>query len=194
MTCIVGLVEKGTIYMGGDSCVSYGWHTEQLASFKVFKVGPFLMGSAGDLRMNNILRYELEIPPQLSHDTDDDRYMVTAVAGHIRTRCKDLGFAKVDSNHEEFGSGNVLIGYRGNIYQMGSDYSIARNINNLAAIGSGYPFALGALAAMKKRPPKVRIRRALEIAAEFAHGVDRTINIEVISQVEDNAQISAEPR
>lgn len=182
MTCIVGIAENGKMYMGSDSQVSFSWHNEQNAVPKVIKNGLFLMGATGDLRFCNILRHQLDIPVQPYSKKPDDDYIVVTVVEHIRQRCKDLGYVQIEKNRENIDNNALLIGYKGNIYHVSGDFSVLRNVNNIAAIGSGYPFALGALEALKRHPVEKRIRRALEIAGQFAYGVDRKINIEMISQ------------
>lgn len=180
MTCILGAVHDGKVYMGGDSQVSFSWHAEQQAIPKVFRVGPFLMGSTGDVRLANIIRFHLDIPNQVLGE-DDDHYIIVSLVEHIRLRAKELGYAQIDKNREGLESGAVLIGYQAHIYQMASDYSVTRNGADVSAIGSGYPFALGAFEALKRTPIAIRVRRSLEIAARYAYGVDHKINIEVIS-------------
>ena len=47
MTCIIGLVEKGHVYMGGDSIAVSDWDMERLRPQKVFQVGDYLIGCEG---------------------------------------------------------------------------------------------------------------------------------------------------
>ncbi|WP_245320978.1 hypothetical protein [Bradyrhizobium sp. NAS96.2] len=55
MTCIVGLVDKGQVFIGGDSA---GVNAERLALVvrndrKVFRNGDFVMGFTSSFRMAN---------------------------------------------------------------------------------------------------------------------------------------------
>lgn len=64
MTCIVGLVDKGSIYMGGDSAGVAGLSVTTRADEKVFLNGPFIMGFTTSFRMGQILRYKFVPPDQ----------------------------------------------------------------------------------------------------------------------------------
>jgi ATP-dependent protease HslVU (ClpYQ) peptidase subunit len=95
------------------------------------------------------------------------------VAEAMRDLLKARGYAKIESNQERSETA-FLVGYRGNLYRFGVDYSVVQHIEPFDAIGSGYAFALGALEALKgvDMKPKARIRAALRIATRYANGVD----------------------
>ena len=48
MTCVVGLVQKGRVYLGVDSAAVQGWTRRASQVSKVFRRGPFLIGFQGD--------------------------------------------------------------------------------------------------------------------------------------------------
>lgn len=56
MTAIVGLVEKGNVYIGGDSAGVAGLSISIRGDEKVFKVGPFIMGFTSSFRMRAITK------------------------------------------------------------------------------------------------------------------------------------------
>ncbi len=64
MTCIVGLVHEGVVYMGGDSAATSSAYLNQtiLATEKVFRNGEFLIGAAGSERASLLLRHSLSPP------------------------------------------------------------------------------------------------------------------------------------
>lgn len=76
MTVIVGLVNKGDVYIGGDSAGVAGLDITIRADEKVFTNGPFLMGFTTSFRMGQLLRYKFD-PPKQTVNTDDMKYMVT---------------------------------------------------------------------------------------------------------------------
>lgn len=167
MTCIVGLVSSGRVYMGGDSAGASGWLVRPLRNPKVFEVGPFIIGGTDSLRMRDVLRYHLEVQPQ--DGESDHEYMVCQFAEAARATLKEHGFAKVENNVEE--GGTFLVDYRGHLYWADSDFQITEHIDGYDACGCGQEFALGAMMALEGLPPKKRIKRALEIAAHFSGGV-----------------------
>jgi hypothetical protein len=62
MTCIVGLVEDGVVYMGGDSAACDNSSLQIIRGSKVFKKDGFLFGVSGNPRMSDVLRYKFETP------------------------------------------------------------------------------------------------------------------------------------
>lgn len=83
MTCIIGLADQGKVYIGADSIVSNGYTREITERSKVFRVGEFLIGSCGSIRMANVLQYHLSVRPIEEHE-DVDRYMVVAFVEGVR--------------------------------------------------------------------------------------------------------------
>ena len=51
MTCIVGLVENGVVYIGGDSSGVGGWNLMLRKDRKVFRVGEALLGFTSSFRL-----------------------------------------------------------------------------------------------------------------------------------------------
>jgi len=168
MTCIVGLVSKGKVYMGGDSAGASGWLVRAVQSPKVFKVGAFIIGYTTSFRMGEILQYHLDVEPQKEEQADHE-YMVCHFAEAVRKALKEHGFAKVENNVEE--GGDFLVGYRGHLYSVNDDFQMTEHVENYDACGCGQEFALGAIKALEDWAPEERIRRALEIAAYFSGGV-----------------------
>ena len=57
MTCIIGLVTEDRIFIGGDGASNGSDDTTPVATEKVYRNGPYLIGSAGSWRAMNILRF-----------------------------------------------------------------------------------------------------------------------------------------
>ena len=167
MTCIIGLVSKGKVYMGGDSAGASGWTVRPVQSPKVFKVGPFIIGYTTSFRMGEILQYHLSV--QAQDGKSDHEYMVQQFAEAVRVALKEHGFAKVENNVE--GGGTFLVGYHGHLYSVGDDFQMTEHSDGYDACGCGKSFALGAMKALGELEPKARIRQALKIAAYFSGGV-----------------------
>ena len=73
--------------------------------------------------------------------------------------------------------GWLLVGARGRLFRMCGDFQIAEPYNGFDAIGSGGPYALGALHATAKHEPVARIRLALTTAETFTPNVRRPFTV-----------------
>jgi ATP-dependent protease HslVU (ClpYQ) peptidase subunit len=168
MTCVIGLVHGSRIYIGVDSSSVQGWTRRTSNLRKVFRKGPLLIGYTTSFRMGQLLEHQLQVPAQRPEQSDE-AYMVTTFVEHVRTLLKERGFSKIESNAET--GGQFLVGYRGRLHSIQTDFQVGEMSEGLDAIGSGAEYALGAMAAMPRLPPHKRIQRALQIAAHFNMGV-----------------------
>jgi len=178
MTCVVGLVHNKKVYIGVDSAAVQGWTRRQTSLCKAFRRGPFLIGYTTSFRMGQLLEHHLDVPKQQPKQTDM-HYLVTQLIEQARTLLKEKGFAKIEANNES--GGQFLLGYRGRLYSVDSDFQVGEMTEGFDAIGSGGEFALGAMKALEKLPPTRRIRRALEVAAHFNMGVCAPFTIKSIA-------------
>ena len=163
MTCIVGLVEKGIVHIGGDSASVSGWTSRVTRLPKVFRRGPFLIGYTTSFRMGQLLQHSLVVP--LQRDTDDMRFMVTTFVECVRQLLKEKGVAKIESNAES--GGQFLVGYRKHLYSVQSDFQVNEMADGFDAVGSGCEYALGSLAVTRGMKPVLRLKQALSVSAHF---------------------------
>lgn len=168
MTCIVGVVDKGSVYIGGDSAGVAGWDLVIRRDAKVFRNGPFLFGFTSSFRMGQLLRYAFT-PPEHPADMDVDRYLSTAFVDAVRECLKAGGYAKKDNEKEE--GGVFLLGYRGRLLHIGSDYQVGEAFDGYDACGCGDSVARGALFAGARLRPEMRLRTALLAAERWNNGV-----------------------
>lgn len=169
MTCIVGVEHNGRVYIGGDSAGVAGYSLAIRADEKVFTTGPFVIGFTTSFRMGQLLRYRLSVPEQASTEPDDYRFMCTTFIDAVRKCLKDGGWAEVVNGVER--GGCFLVGYRGCLYVVGSDFQVGRAADGFDAVGCGDEIALGAFAACTLKDPERRIREALRWAEHFSAGV-----------------------
>jgi ATP-dependent protease HslVU (ClpYQ) peptidase subunit len=162
MTCIIGLEANGKVYIGADSCGADDWTSRSWDVQKVFCIKEFIIGYTDSFRMGQLLQYNLVVTPQ--NGTDDLTYLVTVVAEAVRQVFKTYGYARIENNQEQ--GGFFLVGYRGKLYEISSDFSVL-HANEFSAIGSGYTVALGIMKALDNLSPKKRILQALEITGQF---------------------------
>jgi ATP-dependent protease HslVU (ClpYQ) peptidase subunit len=163
MTCIVGLVHSGKVFIGADSASAAGSTVRETALPKVFRRGDFVIGYTTSFRMGQLLQYVVEIPKAEVYDLE---YMVTQFAEAVRLKFKEYGFTKIDSNQEI--GGTFLVGVAGQLFEIASDFQVNTYRDGMAAVGCGCDFALGALQALAHLSPEERIRRALEVSDYFS--------------------------
>ena len=168
MTCVVGLVQKGTVYIGVDAAAVSGWTRRETRLPKVFRRGPFLIGYTTSFRMGQLLEHHLVVPQQNGEESEME-FMVKRFVEAVRPLLKEKGFTKIESNTEH--GGQFLVGYRGHLYTVDSDFQVGEMADRFDAIGSGAEFALGALKALERLPPVARVKHALRIACHFNMGV-----------------------
>ena len=145
-TCIVGLRDDNTIYLGGDSATANTSVSAKSAYPKVFARDGFLIGGTTSWRM---LQYDLMPMPR------DD--MIVKQLPALRT-------IKNGQREEERG-GTFLVGI--NDFEIQSDYQVAELQEGYMACGSGYEYALGSMFSIPDLDPVERIGTALEAASYF---------------------------
>jgi ATP-dependent protease HslVU (ClpYQ) peptidase subunit len=148
VTCIVGWVENGIVYLGADSA---GMDTNTYAISvqrqpKVFYNGPMIIGYTTSFRMGQLLEHALVVPPQ-TDDESIEHYMVTTFMDTVRDCLKSHGWSTVTHNNES--GGQFLVGYRGRLFVVESQFNVLEAAQPYAAIGCAEAVASGALCALK---------------------------------------------
>jgi hypothetical protein len=171
MTCIAAVTDGKRVWMGGDSAGFAGTSLTVRADEKVFRNGPFLIGASGSFRMSNLVRYALDVP-QMDPAADADRWMVTIFVDALRKTLDRGGHSSKEHNSESI-DGQFLVGYRGQLYIVESDYQVGRFRDPFGAIGCAADVALGALYVTRRQrgSQKARLRHALEASERFSSGV-----------------------
>lgn len=179
MTCIIGLKQDGKVYIGGDSLTDFGYTVGECTDGKVFRVNEFLIGSCGDVRFHQLVRYGLAVRPQRD-DESDMGYLVLEFARALRECFKEHGLLK-NADGTDSSSGSLIIGYRGNLYLISHDFSCCHLNAPFVTIGSGQEVALGAMAALAvDSDPVSRITTALTITAQFINSVRAPFYVEML--------------
>jgi hypothetical protein len=167
MTCIVGLVNDGKVYIGGDSAAVSGDSLTVRSDEKVFANGRFLFGFTSSFRMGQVLRYGFR-PPAYYPDNDVMAYMVTDFIDAVRAALKEAGFARKDDEAES--GGTFLVGFKGRLFKVCDDYQVGE-ATGYDACGCGQDIAFGALFASPAIEPQARVIQALRAAEAHCSGV-----------------------
>lgn len=186
MTCIVGIIKDGNVYLGGDSAGVdlKGLSIQSRKDVKVFKVknnygNKFVVGYTSSFRMGQLLRFSFK-PPFFSDDRDIYEYMCTDFVESVRQLFRERGYAENEKGQES--GGTFLVGFKGRLFYVDDDYQIGEMNDNYASVGCGYPYALGALMATENTdmPTLSRIEAALKAAQKFSAGVREPFTFETL--------------
>lgn len=171
MTCIVGLVHNKKVYMGGDSAGVGGSDLDVRADPKVFQNGSFLIGYTSSFRMGQILRFHFKPPAQRTKNIEE--YMVVSFIPAVKKVFKAHWWDSKDDLEKAKG-GQFLVGYKGRLFQIYSDYQIAWNNKPFDACGCGADYAKGAMNILHEidlLTPEEKIEKSLKSAESFSAGV-----------------------
>jgi len=177
MTCIVGWASKDRMMMAADSLGASDWdHFSIRRDPKLFRLqqpqGPdVLVGFTTSYRMGQLLM-GMKVPEDMLGD--GFRYMVRVFVPEMRMVLKDGGWIEIKDSREA--GGHVLVGYRGQLFEIHSDFQVSADSELVDAIGCGSSYAKGALAAWQKTDPELfvgsslefTLRQAIQIAARFS--------------------------
>ena len=186
MTCVVGIADGKTVWMGADSAGATDWNIRTSLIPKVFKKDGFLIGYTTSFRMGQLLQYSLDtkiLAIKLGEYDDPIEFMVDRFVPDIKKLFKDEGFAKIENNVEE--GGCFMVGFQGKLFVIHSDYQVQQHADPFESIGCGSEYALGCLYPRShERHPSEIVRLALITAAYFSNGVQAPFTI--LSVGEDN--------
>lgn len=132
MTTIVAREEYGRVVFAFDDRVSSGSDYSDGWVTKVFECGELIVGSAGDLRFLQLIRY-VDLPQPDEGEWDYDRFVTEVFIPAV------LELADEDSEFK------LLLAVGGRIYEIDSYGAWVRDRDGLYSIGSGYKYAIGAM-------------------------------------------------
>lgn len=184
MTTIAAVQGENWVVVGYDSRVTEEQkiYTLPKDNGKLFKNGNYLLGVAGDMRAINLLSYVFKPPavPPTTHGVRLDKFISNSFIPELKKCFEDASYSK-DGDQDS----QVMCIINGTIYEIGNDYSWARDETGVYAIGSGSDYALGAILATletRKRTlatAKTLIRQALTIASKLDPSTSPPIYINV---------------
>jgi len=170
MTCIVAVKDDNKIIVGGDLQGSSSWEKRERADKKVFKKDNMVFGFTSSYRMGQLIQYELNIPLD-NKEIETFKYMVSSFVPALQDCLKQKQYASLKDN--VLTGGTFIVGFRGRIFRIESDFQVAENVYNYDACGCGESYSLGALSILdgEKINLKQKAESALKAAALFSNGV-----------------------
>jgi 20S proteasome alpha/beta subunit len=163
VTCIVGIAQEDTVYIGGDRGASDGSSIASLDTPKVYIRDEWIFGYAGSIGIGQIMQI-IDIPIL---KPDDDPFLVLRMdmVDAFKSMLEHNGISITEDNDTD-----ILIGCRGRLFEFSpADWSVAEIKET--AIGSGGNFALGSLHTTSQFPsasPIYRIEQALNAAITYS--------------------------
>lgn len=180
MTTIVGIQGPNYAVLGADSRIVQMDDTNwgQISTLpahhsKIARINNhYLIGAAGDVRAINLLHHAWKPPkpsPRLSKQKLDS-FITREVIPGIRTLFDEHGYSNRNEHTEATQNSMIMLAVNNTIYVIDSSYAWATDKTGLYAIGTGAPYALGALHALPptKTPKQAQhnIKTALNIASQ----------------------------
>jgi hypothetical protein len=164
MTCIVAIVDRHRrITMGADSsAVDETIHTPHLDP-KIFVKGEIGIGYCHSFRMGQIIEFWFEPPPLPEGSENIMRYMVTEFIPELKSVLSDHDYP---NNEEDKTEWSLIVGVRGHIFTIESDWHVGYDDLPYASIGAGSSYALGAMYTAQDTTDIVA-KKALEAAEKF---------------------------
>ena len=143
MTCIVGYIgDNGTIYMGADSAATGDCDLYIIKDSKVFIKGDMIIGVSGSVRTAKLVKYNFIIPKDIRDDVNE--YFALDFIPELRVVLEDGGALKGEDGMESSDSW-LLIGYKGRLFTIDSDFQVIETVKRYRAVGCGSDLALGCI-------------------------------------------------
>ena len=169
MTTIVGVQYKDKCVLAADNQVTgdTGRRYNHPDMKKIAVRGDYLIAGSGEVQPCDVAQ-QIWQPPKLSAKDKEDiyRFMIVKVMPSLRKCLADNGF---DFN-EGKGEGkadesrfNFLIAVGGELFDIADDLSVCRSGDGIYGVGSGSPYAIGALHAGAKPEKALKIAEKLDV-------------------------------
>jgi ATP-dependent protease HslVU (ClpYQ) peptidase subunit len=170
MTCIIGLLDKGDIYIGADSIAFSDTNYIIRQDKKVFIKGKFLYAFSLSFRIGQILRYVFE-PPFHPHDMSDMQYICSLFIDSLIDCLIDKSMIKTEDGVISSDEFEFIVGYNQQIYRIYPDFQVEVSYIDFTSCGCGANYALGAMDNLhlnNRLTPEEKIKKSLETSAKFS--------------------------
>ena len=166
MTCIVSIVDKGVIYMGGDRSASDDISIVSMKTPKVYIRDEWIYGYAGTIGIGQLMNY-IDLP---SPEGDIEKLIRLDICNSLKSAIDT--YAR-DVENDETG---FLIGAKGRLFEFNvSDWGVLEI--DQTSIGSGSQIAFGSLYTSIHNNPIDRIDTALNAAITYSPSCQGPIDI-----------------
>lgn len=168
MTVVAGLQHGRSVWLATDSFMGDEESDETVERFpgaKIFSRGPLTFAFAGSIRAAQIVEHHAEF--RAPRDSDElFAYIVREIVPAVRRAYATHWDAP------KLPTTDYLVALRGRLFTLCEDMCVvpATREQPYTALGFAKRYAIGALAATPDLPPRVRLERAIEAAAQHSVG------------------------
>lgn len=168
MTCIVGWTNSKTVLIGGDSLGSNSnLDAMPRRDPKVFVSNGIAIGCTSSFRMCQILIAHLDV--KCTPVDEPFEWMLKTFIPRVRALFQDHGYLEKEKERES--GGFFLVGVRGRLFCVESDFQVGEPDLPYWALGCGAQYALGSLHSSGRSRRWAALHRALVTAETFSAGV-----------------------
>jgi 20S proteasome alpha/beta subunit len=171
LTCIIAIANGKKVYMGGERGHSDSHTLVSSTQPKIFDVGSYLIGYAGNSGIGQAVVHNFEFPPVKIANIY--KHMTTVFIPALRSFIKDNDI-KIPDNEED--NASFIVGAKGRVYEIDlSDFQCIEY--NEVSIGSGSSYAYGSLYSTQDYNPGDRIKQGIEAAILYSPSCQYPIDI-----------------
>lgn len=157
MTCIVGMVSNGQVYIGADRGISNEESIISSARPKVYENNGWVFGYAGSVGTGQLLEF-INFPKDVK---DPYKTLRLHIVEEYRKAIASFG------NNEEEHCAEILIGYGDKLFEFNTlDWGVVEV--RTSAVGSGNQYALGCLYGYMYGTPEDRLEMAIRAALHYS--------------------------
>lgn len=175
MSISLGASNGNKVCIGVDTLGIYGGGDyKRRKDKKVFKKGDdFLISYTGSFRIGQSVRYNFE-PPKKADNKSDHEYLCTDFMDSLKEII-------LNEFEEEWA---LLVGYKGSLYTIQSDFQVTVPKDNFDAEGAGHKYALSAYKVLSDNNNKLNLKEkiisSLDYTSYFASVIKPPFNIKTI--------------
>ena len=168
--------------MGADKMATNDNRVILIQDPKIFYINvndspEFLVGVSGNLRVLNIIKYNNQI---MNCQLTDDPYfnIINILIPYIQETLKNHNSFMEYEDEQANSDSHFLIGHKGKIFIVSSNYCITETYENFGVIGCGEEIAIGALEVLTRTEPYHTniIDVTLKIVSKHIFGVSNTFD------------------
>lgn len=171
MTTIIGIEYQDKVVIAADSLTTdekMGRRYKHKTIPKITKNKDFLIAGSGLAFVCDVAQ-QAWIPPSPTATDKKDLYkfMVTKVMPSLKKTLHTAGYERTPADQRgDEADFNFLLAVNGELFEVDDDYGVLKSEDGIYAVGSGAPFALGALHAGADWEESLQIACKLSVYSE----------------------------
>lgn len=177
MTTIIAKETSNGVQIGFDSLCT-GFDSFDLEQKKVFVNNGIIFGVAGRLLLATELKHA-DLPKAPEPSMDVEKWLTARLIPRIRRLLDDVA-PKRGGDGFEMG---ILVVVHNKVYEISSDTGWHRRVDGIYTIGSGSPYAFGALSAGGS------VKDALQVAASVDPGTGGTLTVTTAAKLLESQKV-----